>query len=99
MFLSVATHQASLPIAFRLYLPEAWAGDPARRTKAGVPEEIAFQTKPQIALAQIKAALTADVPRGVVVMDAGYGADGELRAGITELGLAYGAGVQSSVSV
>ena len=42
--LSVATHQASLPVAFRLYLPEAWAGDPARRTKAGVPEEIAYQT-------------------------------------------------------
>jgi len=80
--LSVATHQASLPIAFRLYLPEAWAGDPTRRAKAGVPEEIAFQTKPQIALAQIRAALAADVPRGVVVMDAGYGADGELRAGI-----------------
>jgi SRSO17 transposase len=97
--LSVATHQASLPIAFRLYLPEAWAGDPARRTKAGVPEEIAFQTKPQIALAQIRAALAADVPRGVVVMDAGYGADSELRAGITDLGLAYVAGVQSSVSV
>jgi len=41
----------------------------------------------------------ADVPRGVVVMDAGYGADGELRAGIEELGLAYVAGVQASVSV
>jgi SRSO17 transposase len=97
--LSVATNQASLPVAFRLYLPEAWADDPERRAKAGIPEEIAFQTKPQIALAQIRAAIAADVPRGVVVMDAGYGADGELRAGITELGLAYVAGVQSSVSV
>ena len=97
--LSVAPHQASLPVAFRLYLPEAWAGDPERRAKAGVPEEIAFQTKPQIALAQIRAALAADVPRGVVVMDAGCGTDGELRAGITDLGLAYVAGVQSSVSV
>ena len=97
--LSVATDQASLPVAFRLYLPEAWADDPERRAKAGIPGEIAFQTKPQIALAQIRAAIAADVPRGVVVMDAGYGADGELRAGITELGLAYVAGVQSSVSV
>jgi SRSO17 transposase len=97
--LSVATDQASLPVAFRLYLPEAWASDPERRAKAGVPEEIAFQTKPQIALAQIRAALAADVPRGVVVMDAGYGADGELRAGVADLGLAYVAGVQASVSV
>ena len=59
--LSVANEQASLPIAYRLYLPEAWAGDPERRAKAGVPGEIAFQTKPQIALAQIRAALVQDV--------------------------------------
>ena len=97
--LSVATNQASLPVAFRLYLPEAWADNPARRAKAGVPEEIAFQTKPQIALAQIRAAIAAEVPRGVVVMDAGYGADSALRAGITDLGLAYVAGVQASVRV
>ena len=97
--LSVATDQASLPVAFRLYLPEAWADDPERRAKAGVPEEVTFQTKPQIALAQIRAAVAADLPRGVVVMDAGYGVDGELRAGVTELGLAYMAGVQSSVGL
>src|ERR1700748_1757204 len=54
--LSLANHDASLPVAYRLYLPEDWANDPVRRHKAKIPEEIAFQTKPQIALEQIKAA-------------------------------------------
>ena len=56
--LSLANHDASLPIAYRLYLPEDWAKDQARRDKAKVPETIAFQTKPEIALEQIKAART-----------------------------------------
>jgi hypothetical protein len=55
--LSVANEHASLPIAYRLYLPEAWAKDIVRRRKAGVPDDIAFQTKPRIALEQIRAAL------------------------------------------
>lgn len=55
--LSVANHAASLPIAYRLYLPEAWAEDAARRKKAGVPDDVVFKTKPQIALDQIRAEL------------------------------------------
>ena len=72
---SLANHDASLPVAYRLYLPEDWAKDRERRYKAKVPERIAFQTKPQIALGQIKAARAAGLPEGVVLMDAGYGND------------------------
>jgi SRSO17 transposase len=97
--LSVATWSASLPIAFRLYLPESWTEDKKRRRAGGIPEEIQFQTKPQIALAQIKKAVEDEVARGVVVADAGYGVDGRFRAGITELGLEYAVGVQSSLTV
>ena len=68
--LSIANHQASLPIAYRLYLPEEWANDAARRSKAHVPDDVKFRTKPEIALRQIRAALVAGVARGVVLPDA-----------------------------
>lgn len=97
--LSVANDHASLPIAYRLYLPEAWAADPLRRSKAGVPEDIVFRTKPQIALAQIEAALTAGISPGVVLADAGYGIDTAFRTGLADLGLAYAVGVQSTTSL
>src|SRR5665213_96346 len=64
--LSIANHHASLPVAYRLYLPEEWAQDRKRRRKVGVPEEVFFKTKPQIALDQIEAACAAGLPRGVV---------------------------------
>jgi SRSO17 transposase len=82
-----------------LYLPESWTEDKKRRKAGGIPEETQFQTKPQIALAQIKKAVEEEVARGVVVADAGYGVDGRFRAGITELGLEYAVGVQSSLTV
>src|SRR6185437_14964191 len=70
--LSVATWDASLPIAYRLYLPKEWAEDAERRKKAEVPKEAKFQTKPEIVLDQIRAAVTAQIPRGVVLADAAY---------------------------
>ncbi|MDP9055106.1 MAG: IS701 family transposase [Acidobacteriota bacterium] len=97
--LSVATASASMPIAFRLYLPEVWANDRQRRKKAGVPDDIAFQTKPRIALDQIRRAQQRGVPPGVVLADAGYGNDSHFRAQLSEWGLLYVAGVQSTVTV
>jgi SRSO17 transposase len=91
--LSVANAWASLPVAFRLYLPKNWAEDGTRRKKAGVPEEIGFATKPQIALEQIRQAVEAGLPQGVALMDAGYGVDARLRLGVTALGLSYVAGI------
>ncbi|MEH2475613.1 SRSO17 transposase [Nitrobacteraceae bacterium AZCC 2161] len=97
--LSLANHHASLPVAYRLYLPEDWAKDSGRRRKTGVPEEVSFKTKPEIALEQITAACAAGLPRGVVLMDAGYGNNSELRADITALGLAYVAGILSTTTL
>ena len=97
--LSVANHAASLPVAYRLYLPEAWTKDRARRKKAGVPKQIKFKTKPQIALEQVRWACESGLPRGVGLMDAAYGRDARLRAGMTELGVPYVVGIVPTISM
>jgi SRSO17 transposase len=97
--LSVATWSSSLPVAYRLYLPKDWAEDTKRREKAEVPEEVEFQTKPEIALDQIRAAVRANLDRGVVLADAAYGINTGFRDGVTALGLQYAVGVQSSITV
>ena len=93
--LSLANHHASLPVAYRLYLPRSWAQDQKRRAKAGVPDEIAFKTKLEIARDQIEWACTAGLPRGVVLMDAAYGTDASLRARMTDLGLQYAVAIRA----
>src|ERR1700757_2682821 len=97
--LSIANHAASLPVAYRLYLPETWTKDRARRKKAGVPKEIKFKTKPEIALDQIRWACEAGLPRGVALMDAAYGVDSRLRTGMTALGVSYVVGIQPKILV
>jgi SRSO17 transposase len=95
--LSIANHFASLPVAYRLYLPKEWAEDRARRDRTGVPVDIRFQTKQQIALELIERAYGAGVPAGVLLMDLDYGRDSRLRASISALGLSYVAGIQPNV--
>jgi SRSO17 transposase len=97
--LSISTSAASLPIAWRLYLPEVWSEDKKRREAAGVPPEIKFQTKPEIALEQIRAAVERGLPKAPVLGDAGYGNDTKFRDGVTDIDLLYVLGIQSSVTV
>lgn len=97
--LSLASDHASLPVAYRLYLPDAWAEDPVRRGQAGIPEAATFRTKPQIALEQIRDARDAGLPPAAVLADAGYGVDTGFRDGITEFGWLYVVGIHSSTTV
>lgn len=97
--LSIANETASLPVAWRLYLPELWTQAPELRQKAKIPDSVVFHTKPRIALDQIQAAADAGTPTGVILADAGYGADGAFRAGLSELGLVYVVGVQPTLSL
>ncbi len=97
--LSVTTEKASMPVAFRLYLPVSWVEDRERRKKTGVPDSAQFQTKPEIALEQIRRARERGLPEGVVLADAGYGTDTKFRSDLTKLEMTYVVGVQSTTSV
>lgn len=97
--ISLATHKGSLPVAYRLYLPQEWARDQARRRKVGVPEDVRFATKPQIALSQLEALLAAGASPHCVIADAGYGTDNAFRVRLSELGLPYMLGIKSTVVV
>jgi len=97
--LSVSNAHSSLPITWQLYLPEAWANDAKRRKKAGIPKQVQFQTKPAMALQQLKKAVEEGVPPAPVLADAAYGNDSQFREGITALGLRYAVGVQSTTTV
>jgi len=97
--LSIGTTQGSLPVSYRLYLPQEWADDPERRHKAGVPEDVEFETKPALAMRQIEAALEAGYPRGVVLADAAYGDETAWRERLAKLGLTYAVGVRPGTTV
>lgn len=97
--LTLAHQWASLPVALDLYLPEKWANDWGRRKKAGVPREIRFRTKHQIALAQLDEALRDELPRGIVNADVAFGNNTDFRDGLTARGLRYAVGVQATTTV
>ena len=97
--LSLAGAEGSLPLAWRLYLPREWTDEPTRCKDAGVPKAIAFATKGALAWAQIEAALAAEVPRGVVLADAGYGDEAAFRDRLDVQGLAYAVGIRQTTKV
>ena len=96
---SLATEHGSVPIDWRLYLPEKWAKDRRRREKAGVPTAVKFLTKPDIALEELRAAKAAGVPLGIVLADAGYGNETAWREALDEMELEYCVGIQSVPTV
>ena len=91
--LTVATQSEHLPIDFELYLPESWTSDPARREAAHVPDEVQFQTKPELAPVMIRRALANGVAPGVLLADAAYGTSEDFRAELRALGLRYAVAV------
>ena len=96
---SLANSSMSVPCAWRLYLPEAWSKDRGRREACGVPAEIRFEPKWQIALQEIDRLLADDLPRAPIVADAGYGVVTEFREGIAARGLSYAVGISKEVTV
>jgi len=96
---SLVNEAMSVPAAYRLYLPETWAGDAERRRKAGVPEEVAFAPKWRIALDEMRRMLEEGLPRAPVVSDAGYGDATEFRDGIRSLGLSYAVGIKPGTTL
>lgn len=87
------------PMTAQLYLPEAWATDAARRSKVHVPAEVAFQTKPELALTLVDQARKWGVPFAWVVADAGYGDNPTFLQGLEARQIAYVVGVSSTFGV
>lgn len=97
--LHVANERSSGCIGMRLYLPESWASDAKRREKAGVPEDVSFQPKWQLALDMLRQAREWGLPDYVVLADAGYGEVGPFRRELEQLGLSYVVGISSTIAV
>jgi SRSO17 transposase len=81
-----------------LYLPKAWAEDPARRAAAYIPEPVEFATKPRLALRMIERAIAADVPFAWVAADTVYGV-GEIEMALRRAGKGYMLGVTGAHQV
>jgi SRSO17 transposase len=96
---SLANEHYSLPVAYRLYLPKEWAGDPKRRQQAKVPETLPFATKPAIALQLLEALKQIAGLPNVVVVDAGYGVDTAFRERLSALGFSYVVGITGAASM
>ena len=97
--LTLARGEVPVPIALRLFLPEAWASDPKRRRRAGVPEEVVFGPKWQIALDELDRVRAQGAVFACVLADAGYGNSAGFRHGLSERGLLWAVGILPSQKV
>src|SRR5205814_9615747 len=89
VFLSYASARGRALIDRRVYLPKSWTGDRPRCAAAGVPADVEFATKPELALDMVAGAVAAGMPAAWVASDELYGDNGAFRAGVAGLGLGY----------
>lgn len=97
--LTLANEAVSVPVAYQLYLPEAWARDAKRRRAAGVPVALPFRTKWQVAIEQIRRLREEGLPPAPGVADAGYGVITEFRDHLTVMHVPYVVGTTGETSV
>jgi SRSO17 transposase len=89
VFLAYSSREGAAFIDRALYLPEEWANDPKRRAEAGVPEEVAFANKVELAKRMVQRAFEAGVPARWVLADSFYGRSHEFRAWLEKRGRTY----------
>jgi hypothetical protein len=89
VFTALVTAFGQAWVDFDVYMPDCWAGDPQRRKKAGIPEGLAFGTKPELALEQVKRLVAGGLRVLWAAADEVYGRSGDFRAGLRALGLSY----------
>ncbi len=87
--LHAVSERATLPLGWALYLPEDWCADPERRRKAKIPEQVTFQTKPQLGVGLVKQAAGWAIDRAPVLGDAAYGENTQLRSELDAGGIDY----------
>jgi SRSO17 transposase len=89
VFAALVTALGQAWIDFDVYMPDCWAKDPQRRAEARIPEKLAFATKPELAIAQVKRLMAAGIRALWAAADEVYGRSGEFRAALRALDLAY----------
>jgi SRSO17 transposase len=99
VYCTYASRRGHAQVAARLYLPEEWAGDPERRQRAGVPADVVFKTKPQLAIGILTDLHTAGVLPPWVAADEVYGRDPALRGFCEDRGVGYVLGVPCSFAI
>jgi SRSO17 transposase len=87
--LHAVSERARLPLGWALYLPEDWCADAERRRKAKIPEEVVFQTKPQLGVGLVKQAAGWAIDRAPLLGDAAYGENTQLRGELDASGFEY----------
>ena len=91
--------KGTVPLGWALYLPEEWCDDPERRRKAKIPEEVEFQTKPELAVELVERAAGWKIAKAPILGDCAYGKNTALRERLDDAGLEYVLSVSEEVSV